>query len=241
MRSPRIVILACLLLTSCGPTERSVVLHALDAIPERLSAWGIVYAERGQLKLNERVVPYELNTPLFSDYALKLRTVWMPAGISAEYRAEDEFEFPVGTIISKTFHYPKAADWSAASPSVIAADQVATGRVGHALLLDDHHLIETRLLVRYAEGWRAMPYVWNAAQDDAVLQVAGDIQTLELVHDDGRQDIAYVVPDANQCAGCHTPNHSTRELRPVGPQAWQLNREFDYATGTVNQFEHWQS
>ena len=240
MRSLSIVILAGLLLASCGPTERSVVVHAIDAIPERLSAWGILYSERGQLRLNERVIPYDLNTPLFSDYALKLRTVWMPDGSSADYRAEDEFDFPVGTIISKTFHYPKAADWSAAEPSVVAADRVAMGAGGSALVLQDHQLVETRLLVRYAEGWRALPYVWNAAQDDAYLEVAGDIQVLELVHANGSQQIAYVVPDANQCAGCHTPNHSTRELRPVGPQAWQLNRDFDYATGKGNQLEYWQ-
>ena len=34
---------------------------------------------------NAGVLPYDLVTPLFSDYAHKLRTVWMPAGQSAKY------------------------------------------------------------------------------------------------------------------------------------------------------------
>jgi hypothetical protein len=55
------------------------------------------------------VLPYDLNTPLFTDYAHKLRTVWMPKGQSAVYNAENTFDFPVGTIISKTFYYPKGA------------------------------------------------------------------------------------------------------------------------------------
>ena len=48
------------------------------------------------------MLPYDLVTPLFSDYAHKLRTVWMPAGQSAKYSADQAFEFPVGTILTKT-------------------------------------------------------------------------------------------------------------------------------------------
>jgi len=36
------------------------------------------------LSLNDRVVPYDHNMSLFSDYALKLGTVWMPPGTSAD-------------------------------------------------------------------------------------------------------------------------------------------------------------
>ena len=235
-----ILTVLCLLLAGCGPAKPEVVLHAIDATPEQLSDWGVVYVSGGRLELNDRVMPYDLNTPLFSDYALKLRTVWLPDGTKARYRADREFEFPVGTIISKTFHYRKTADWSDQTPRVVAADSNQTPQ-GGSLTLDDYQLIETRLLVRYEEGWQALPYVWNAAQDDAYLAVAGTIQTLELVGTSGSQEIAYVVPDANQCAGCHTPNHSTRELRPVGPRAWQLNRRYDYAETTANQIGHWQA
>lgn len=216
-------------------------MHGIDAAPQRLSAWGVLIVAGGKLELNERVTPYDLNTPLFSDYALKLRTVWLPDGTAASYRGDRAFDFPVGTIISKTFHYEKAADWSADTRRVIAADRNATLDATGSLPLDQHRLIETRLLVRYDTGWRALPYVWNEAQDDAFLEVAGDIQSLELVGQAGSQEIAYVVPDANQCAGCHTPNHSSRELRPLGPRGWQLNRTFDYSGGPANQLEHWQA
>lgn len=58
---------------------------------------------KGDLKLlmpNNRVLPYDLITPLFSDYALKARFVWMPEGTAAKYVKDEALEFPVamGTI-----------------------------------------------------------------------------------------------------------------------------------------------
>src|SRR5258707_10137256 len=80
----------------------------------------VLYLDRGNLALNDGVVPYDLNTPLFSDYAHKLRTIWMPRGRSAKYSADGGFEFPVGTIITKTFYYPR--------PKAAARDQKAVAR-----------------------------------------------------------------------------------------------------------------
>lgn len=58
-----------------------------------------------ELKPNEGVVAYDVNTPLFSDYATKSRTVWMPQGKAAVYRPDGTIDFPVGTIFTKTFSY----------------------------------------------------------------------------------------------------------------------------------------
>ncbi|PYT23053.1 MAG: hypothetical protein DMG57_33360 [Acidobacteria bacterium] len=73
-------------------------------------------------------MPYDINTPLFSDYATKYRFIWMPPGTSATYHASKAFEFPAGAIFSKTFAYPDA------------------GRGGH------QRIIETRLLVHANSG-----------------------------------------------------------------------------------------
>ena len=232
-------IVASILVASCGPEKRPVTLHAADSIPHKLSDWGIVFASEGALQLNDRVIPYDLNMPLFSDYALKLRTVWLPEGRSAQYRERGDFDFPVGTIVSKTFHYEKAADWTTVSPKVIAADRSSALDHNGELALDEYVLIETRLLVRYEDGWKALPYVWNANQDEAILEIAGDLVNLELVASSGNQTITYVVPDVNQCSGCHTPNHSSKELRLLGPRAWQLNRDYVYAGRSENQIAHW--
>ena len=57
----------------------------------------------------EGVIPYDLNSALFSDYAEKFRFVKLPPGTHATYRDADAFEFPVGTVIAKTFAYPRDA------------------------------------------------------------------------------------------------------------------------------------
>jgi uncharacterized repeat protein (TIGR03806 family) len=230
-------------LSGCGPEGRAVSPHAADRPPALLSDWGVLQARGTHLKLNDGVTPYELNTPLFSDYALKLRTIWMPDGLAAQYNATQEFDFPVGTIISKTFYYRKASDWSAGNFHVEITDRPPRASADGVLDFDSYVLVETRLLVRYAGGWRGYPYVWNAAQTDATLEIAGDVRAIQLSGASKPQHINYVVPDANQCGGCHTPDHSAGDLRPLGPKAWQLNRSYEWwgNSDSDSQIAHWMS
>lgn len=229
-----------LLAGGCGADIGPVALHDAGAIPTRLSEWHLLVVDGGRLHPNRGVVPYDLNAPLFSDYALKLRTVWMPPGSKAVYRSDREFDFPTGTIISKTFHYRYAPDGSGEGISVIKADLEAALDDSGGLDLDVYFLAETRLLVRYEDGWQAFPYVWNAAQSEAFLEPAGALLNLDLVSETGDSNsINYVVPDSNQCAACHMPDHGAKELRPLGPKARQLNRDYAYTGGERNQLEFW--
>jgi len=237
MRTAPLLFVSAVLLAACGRAPE-VTMYPADAPPERLSEWGVVLADGRTFAFNAGVVAYDLNTPLFSDYALKLRSVWIPRGSVIRYRAEGEFEFPVGTIISKTFHY-RRADTAAGPGDVLRLDAEARLDEHGRLDLDDYLLIETRLLVRYESGWHALPYVWNAAQDEAFLELAGDVRDIRLHAADGVEPIVYVVPDANQCGGCHKPDHAAAEMRPLGPRAWQLNRDYDYAGTTQNQLQAW--
>jgi uncharacterized repeat protein (TIGR03806 family) len=222
-----------------GCTQAPQPVHFFDAgRPEHLSDWRVVFRDGGRLALNEHVVPYDLNTPLFSDYAHKLRTVWMPAGSSAKYSATETFDFPVGTIFSKTFYYPRAPGGAAA---VSRSANQSRDFSGLGLDLANVRLIETRLLVKRERGWEALPYVWNAEQTDAQLARTGDEAALELVSADGaREAFTYVVPNENQCAGCHVTDLKAKRIAPIGPKARNLNRDYAYADGTQNQLTHLQ-
>jgi len=232
-------LLAAALLGGCDAARQQVIVYGRDAVPERLSDWHIVEAIDGALSPNDGVTPYDLNTALFTDYAHKLRTVWMPAGSSAKY-GDERFDYPVGTVLSKTFYYPKGPDGAVLRTDDYSGDYVA-GKAGEALDLDKVRLVETRLLVKRADGWQALPYVWNAEQTEATLEIAGDASRVQLVSaDGGSAAFTYVVPDANQCSGCHADNHTAKAIAPLGPRARHLNKDYAYAGGVRNQLLHWQ-
>jgi len=208
---------ATLAIAAClsGCTARSVEDPSLAQPPQKLSEYGLFEGNGSTQKPVAGVIPYDLNSPLFSDYTEKFRFVKLPPGASAEYREEDSFEFPVGTIIAKTFAYP-----------VDARDE----KLGRKLL-------ETRILKREADGWVGLPYIWNDEQTEATLEVAGDLRDVSWIDEHGEtRTNNYIIPNANQCKGCHKQGD---DIQPIGPKARHLNKDFAYAEGTENQLAHW--
>ena len=200
---------------ACGSAD-PVEFAGLRNAPRRLSDWDLFEGNGSTQEPIEGVMPYDLISALFSDYALKFRFVRLPKGTTATYSASDPFDFPVGTVIAKTFAYP--ADLRAPEDSV--------------------RLLETRLLVHQESGWIGLPYVWDEGQSEAVLKVAGAWLSTAWIDEAGvdrRHD--YLVPNANQCKGCHRVDEDT--MLPIGPKARHLNQAFDYESGAENQLAHW--
>ncbi len=206
--------LLCALLACSRFGHRDVRAIVEGPYPKKLSEWRLFTAVSPALRPNRGVLPYDLNTPLFSDYASKYRFVWMPAGAAARYRGEGVFEFPVGTILAKSFAFP------------------ADGRPGE-------RLIETRLLVHTKGGWVGLPYVWDDQQKDATLQMVPDPVTVRWTEASGRRhDFTYSIPNANECHECHDRE---RVMLPIGPRAANLNKTFLYPDGAANQLERWRA
>ncbi len=234
-----IAIVAVLSVAACARAPAPVHFFA-EGQPQSLADWHVVEVRDGKLAPNDGVLPYDLNTPLFTDYAHKLRTVWMPKGQAARYRADEEFEFPVGTILSKTFYYPVPENGRGEGDAVLRSADAGPELRDGGLDLAKVRLVETRLLVRRKDGWIALPYVWNARQTEATLMRGGELVPLTLVAADGsREQADYAVPDQNQCAGCHGNDMKTRALHPLGPKARHLNRDFAYVDGNANQLARW--
>ncbi|HLK97899.1 MAG TPA: hypothetical protein VK364_09035, partial [Hymenobacter sp.] len=76
------------------------------AARQTLSEYGFFAGRLADQTPAEGVVPYRLNTPLFSDYAEKLRFVKLPARQTVPYNATEVLDFPIGTTLIKTFYYP---------------------------------------------------------------------------------------------------------------------------------------
>jgi uncharacterized repeat protein (TIGR03806 family) len=228
---------AMLLCVGCAPG--GVVVH--ETAPAALSAWGLMTSDGQQLQLGAGVTPYQLNATLFTDYAHKLRTVSLPPGTQATVMPDGRLDFPLGTVISKTFFYPRV---SGALVQVVDAESVLDASLGRngGLDLTQVQLIETRLLVRRSSGWVGLPYVWNATQTEASLEVTGDIKSLTLVHQETATatDFPYIVPDQNQCAGCHNTDTASRQMNPIGPRLANLNRSLTGKVPDLNQLDYWQ-
>lgn len=221
---------ACFAVIGCSPQAPERPVFHESRIPERLSDWNILTTHDGVLELQDAVMPYDLATPLFSDYAQKLRTITLPEGGFARYSPDGDFELPVGTILSKTFYYQTTANGMTYGEERTSVDGV--------LPLGGLRLIETRILARRAEGWIALPYVWNADQTDATLAKSGASIPMTLERPDGRrEEFAYFVPNVLQCGGCHATDATSREIRPIGIKARHLNKRSSFAP--ANQLDHW--
>lgn len=152
----------------------------------------------------DAAVPYSLNTPLFSDYTTKDRSILLPPGEALQWRDKDSLVAPVGTIVIKTFSY-----------------------------LDDRRdpagprrTLETRLLIKQDAGWTGASYLYPEGSDDpadAELAIAGAQLTASWTHDDGSTKTNnYVVPNKNQCKECHAEHDEVLDL--LGPKARHLNK-----------------
>ncbi len=203
------------ILVICFIFSGSFLNRPANAYPEKLSAWNIFEGKPSLLKPKKGIIPYALNTPLFSDYAEKLRFIRLPEHTSASFTDNGVFDFPQGTLLVKNFYY--SADFR--KPGV------------------DKNIVETRLLVKEAEEWKALTYIWNDTQTDAELEIAGDEKQISFINKEGiKQDVRYVVPNQNQCKGCH---NKSDKLMPIGPSASQLNGDLSYTTGKKNQLDYW--
>ncbi len=183
---------------------------------EKLSDYHFFTGKLADLQPVKEVIPYDINSVLFSNYAEKLRFIKLPEGMRASYSKEDVLELPKGTIIIKNFYYEN--DFR----------KKDKGR----------RILETRLLVNEESGWTAYPYVWNDEQTEAFYDVAGDIKKVSYINASGKRiNIDYIIPNKNQCKGCHIRDG---KMKPIGPTAAQLNKDHAYASGRQNQLSYWQ-
>ena len=220
MSSPRSLLWAIVLTVACGtaepevgPSDGFVLADVADVaaaaswpglptdVPTTLGAYGFFEADA---LASERPVPgviaYDVNAPLWSDRAVKHRFIALPPGGAMVFDPDGVFDLPVGAVLIKSFGFPLSFD-DPASPV---------------------RLVETRLLVHEAAGWRPQIYLWNAEQTEATRLVPGRIIPVEYELGGVKESHSYVVPNSNQCKDCHAKE---KTVGPIGITARQLDRE----------------
>ena len=172
-----------------------------EAMPTSLSATGL-FTSLAPLQAATGLIEYDVNTPLWSDGAVKRRWIALPEGGQITFAADGAWQLPVGSVVVKNF----AMAMDQASPSVLRN-------------------LETRVLIHQNSGWVGYTYRWNDAQTDATLLDSAQSETLSMRDANGVAFTQqYDYPSPSQCHSCHTAQAGPL----LGLRTRQLNRNFNY-------------
>ena len=153
-------------------------------------------------KPGQAMIPYSVNVPLWSDGAEKDRFIVLPAGATVEWKDKESWEFPVGTVIVKTF--------------LLQTDEQNPKELRR---------LETRLWLHNPRGWEGFTYLWNEEQTEAHLM--GDwpvTQQFDVKTPTGKVKQTWYFPSRSDCQACHTHNAGF----VLGLNTRQLNRPYNF-------------
>ena len=241
----KIIIITCAWhsLLSLGQSQR--LAQYSKKWPKNLSSWKIFHIDsKNNITLYQGAIHYQLVNPLFSDYASKFRTIQLPPHSAMTFRHSSKtLEFPIGSIISKTFAYPKKNIQLPNSKVDIHSPQNSLHFSQKLNSLTGSHLIETRLLIKTKEKtWIGLPYQWHDNQKDATLKLIGGRHQIVLTVNSQPESFIYSIPNMNQCQSCHTKIVDfEKHLTPIGPKPKHLNRMIFSEQGPMNQLLSWQN
>lgn len=187
--------------------------NRIYVVPEflpKLSELQLFAGNLSNLELNSTVYEYSVNTPLFTDYAHKLRSISLPKGEHMVYNGEGLLLFPDNTVLTETFYYLN----DERSPTL--------GR----------KIIETRILIKSNGIWNVGNYLWNENQTEAFLDEGAHVVQIEWIDDLGNdRQVNYKVLPKNLCLQCHSNDGSTI---PIGVKSRALN----FAHKGINQIQY---
>ncbi len=199
-------------------------------MPPLLSQTG-AFANTPNMVPHPGLLPYDLNSPLWSDAAFKQRWIALPydgtpASPTIGYSTEGNWTYPNGTVFVKHF-------------GLVTNKQTGASR-----------RLETRLLVRDANGGvYGASYRWRPDNSDA--DIVTDPQTesgIEVTLADGvtKETQNWLYPGQAQCISCHNnanandPNGFGTGM-VLGLKSRQLNKNYTYPLPgrTDNQLNTW--
>lgn len=160
------------------------------------------------------VIPYSVNSPLWSDGAHKERFIAVPGNKQIEYHPTESWKFPEGSVLVKTF-----------------ALDLEPGKA------QSRRRLETRLLHIEQDHWRGYTYVWKDDQSDAELLDTRGADKTFVVKDanapGGQRQQVWHFPSRSECTLCHTM--PARFV--LGVNTPQMNLVQSHGTQQVNQLD----
>ena len=182
-------------------------------MPKLLSQTG-AFADMETMTPQKFLIPYSVNSPLWSDGAVKTRWMALPENTRIHFTPTGELTFPAGTVFVKTFQMPV----DDANPNILRR-------------------LETRLLVRDTNGYvYGASYKWRADNSDADLVNAGTNENISIKTSTGIRIQNWFYPGRQDCLTCHTYVSGG----VLGVKTRQLDGDYTYPNGvTDNQLRAW--
>jgi uncharacterized repeat protein (TIGR03806 family) len=174
-------------------------------LPESLAETG-VFLDLASLTPNTGVVPYSINTPFWSDGAIKRRWFSVPdLEQKLVFAPSGNWEIPSGAVWIKHFNL-----------ELEQGNPESTRR------------LETRLIVKNDEGVYGVTYRWDEAQENAFLVPEEGQDELFVVEKDGTLfEQVWRYPSRGECLNCHTKEGG----EALGFNTAQLNRSHRFGDG----------
>jgi uncharacterized repeat protein (TIGR03806 family) len=192
--------------------------------PRKLSETGVFESVKGH-KPAKGLIPYSVNSELWSDGAFKERFIGLPGNSKIEFEtvtypqpapgSVPGWRFPDGTVLVKTFSL-----------------ELEPGK---------KHRLETRLLVAERVGgteeygdqvWNGYTYVWNDDQTDADLADIKGVDRMYVIKGPtASRTQTWHFPSRAECTVCHT----VTAKYALGVNTAQMNKDHDYGGVIANQ------
>ncbi len=170
-------------------------------MPKLVSQTG-VFADLTNLAPARFLIPYAVNSPLWSDGAVKTRWFTIPTDTTIHFSQNGEWTFPAGSVFVKHFELPV----DDTNPKIL-------------------HRLETRILVRDTNGYvYGASYKWRADNSDADLVTAGLTEPIAIKTATGTRTQNWFYPGRQDCLTCHSPASGG----VLGVNTRQLNGPFTY-------------
>jgi uncharacterized repeat protein (TIGR03806 family) len=183
-------------------------------LPGLLSQTG-VFTNLATLAPDPGLVPYAVNSPLWSDGAMKTRWMALATNTFVDFATNGEWTFPSGTVFVKHF----ALSTNDTNPALVKR-------------------LETRLLILGTNGLAyGASYKWRPDNSDADLVLALTNENIGITTATGMRTQTWSYPGRQDCLTCHTiPAGGV-----LGVKTRQLNGNFTYPTTGIadNQLRTW--
>ncbi|MBI1841207.1 MAG: PQQ-dependent sugar dehydrogenase [Verrucomicrobia bacterium] len=179
------------------------------SFPPTLADTG-VFKDLSNLTPSAGMIGYDLNAPFWSDFALKTRWFGLIGLDNAiQFSPSGNWGFPTGAVWIKHFEMEMT-------------NGVPASR----------RRLETRFVVKNAQGFYAGTYKWDANQANASLVPDQGLDELLIVRDGTlTRTQTWRYPSRAECSACHTAAGGYA----LGFRSTQLNRAHDYAGLSENQ------